>query len=187
MRVAQAERDLARTRSSVETLREAASVAERLRALSTSFQELQAVLRERAATALAKEALEIHRALQGAGESELTELRLDPESYAMLVTPKDVGREVPASAAQGGGHRLLLGLALALAIGRVVGRPPFVMLDEPTYGLDRERRRALLARIAGLGLTDQILLITHHETENVGGKHVRIARRGKQSRIEVLA
>jgi exonuclease SbcC len=187
MRVAQAERDLARTRSSVETLREAASVAERLRALSTSFQELQAVLRERAATALAKEALEIHRALQGAGESELTELRLDPESYAMLVTPKDVGREVPASAAQGGGHRLLLGLALALAIGRVVGRPPFLMLDEPTYGLDRERRRALLARIAGLGLTDQILLITHHETENVGGKHVRIARRGKQSRIEVLA
>ncbi len=186
-RLAQAERDLARTRASVETLREAASSAEQLRVLGASFQELQAVLRERAATALAKEALEIHRALQGTGESEITELRLDPESYAMLVTPKDVGREVPAGAAQGGGHRLLLGLALALAIGRVVGRPPFLMLDEPTYGLDRERRRALLARIAGLGLTDQILLITHHETENVGGKHVRIARKGKQSRIEVLA
>lgn len=186
-RLAQAERDLARTRASVETLREAASIAERLRVLASSFQELQSVLRERAATALAKEALEIHRALQGGGESELTSLRLDPESYAMLVTPKDVGREVPASAAQGGGHRLLLGLALALAIGRVVGRPPFLMLDEPTYGLDRERRRALLARIADLGLTDQILLITHHETENVGGKHVRVARKGKQSRIEVLS
>ncbi|MFO0715149.1 MAG: AAA family ATPase [Sandaracinus sp.] len=186
-RVSQAERELARTRSSVETLREAAAVAARLRVLGASFQELQAVLRERAATALAKEALEIHRALQGGGESELGELRLDPESYAMLVTPKDVGREVPASAAQGGGHRLLLGLALALSIGRVVGRPPFLMLDEPTYGLDRERRRALLARIAELGLTDQILLITHHETENVGGKHVRVVRKGKQSRLEVLA
>lgn len=186
-RLAQAERDLARTRSSVEALREAASIAERLRVLAGAFSELQSALRERAATALAKEALEIHRALQGGGESELTQLRLDPESYAMLVTPKDVGREVPASAAQGGGHRLLLGLALALAIGRVVGRPPFLMLDEPTYGLDRERRRALLARIADLGLTDQILLITHHETESVGGRHVRVARKGKQSRLEVLA
>lgn len=189
-RLAEVEREHARIREATERLRDVAATASRLRTLSDGFSELQSVLRDRAATALAHETLAIHRALQGAASEkggELKELRLDPESYAMLVTPNDVGREVPASAAQGGGHRLLLGLALKLAIGRVVGRPPFLLLDEPTYGLDRARRSALLGRIASLGVTDQILLITHHETEDAVGRRVRVLRQGKKSRVEQVA
>lgn len=186
-RHAQVEREHARVREACERLRELAGTATQLRTLSEAFSELQSLLRERAATALAKETLSIHQALQGADgdkRGELRGLRLDPDSYAVLVTPNDVGREVPASTAQGGGHRLLLGLALKLAIGRVVGRPPFLLLDEPTYGLDRARRIALLGRIASLGVTDQILLITHHETDGVVGRRVRVVRRGKESRTE---
>lgn len=189
-RLAEVEREHARVRQACERLREVAETATRLRVLSDAFGELQSALRDRAASALARETLAIHRALQGADGDrggELKDLRLDPESYAVLVTPNDVGREVPASAAQGGGHRLLLGLALKLAIGRVVGRPPFLLLDEPTYGLDEARRIALLGRIASLGITDQILLITHHETSAATGRRIRVVRQGKKSRAEQAA
>ncbi|UJR81537.1 AAA family ATPase [Sandaracinus amylolyticus] len=187
-RAAEIEREHARTLTACERLRELASTASRLRVLSEGFRELQAILRDRAASALAEHTHTIHRALQGdahdAKNAELKSVRLDPESYALLVTPNDIGREVPASAAQGGGHRLLLGLALELAIARLVGPPPFLLLDEPTYGLDRPRRAALLARIASLEITPQILLITHHDTEGVTGRRLRVVRHGKHSRVE---
>ena len=93
-------------------------------------------------------------------------------------------RRVPAGQAQGGGHRLLLGLAARLALAERVGPLPFVLLDEPTYGLDARRRASLLERITELGVTEQMLLITHHDVGAAGANVVRVVRDGATSRVE---
>jgi ABC-type transport system involved in cytochrome bd biosynthesis fused ATPase/permease subunit len=92
----------------------------------------------------------------------------------VLVTPKATGQELPAALSQGGGHRLLLGLAFRLALVKRLGPFPFVLLDEPTYGLDERHRTALLQRISGLGLCDQLLLITHQAMGDETGARIHV-------------
>jgi ABC-type transport system involved in cytochrome bd biosynthesis fused ATPase/permease subunit len=116
----------------------------------------------------------IHRALSV--DDELLSVSIDPARYQVLVTPKASGQELPASLSQGGGHRLLLGLAFRLALVQRLGPFPFVLLDEPTYGLDERHRTALLERIAGLKLCDQLLLITHQAMGDADGKRIHVER-----------
>ncbi|MEZ4370347.1 MAG: AAA family ATPase [Polyangiaceae bacterium] len=158
-------------------------VARQLRALSGAFKTLQRSLRERACESLAADTMRLHSALSGDG-SELLEMRVDPERYLVQVTPSDIGAEVPAHLFQGGGHRLLLGLALRLALAKHVGGCPFLLLDEPTYGLDAARRDALLDRLeTALGGTTQLLLITHHDVSTRSAFRIRVERKGKQSNL----
>ena len=96
----------------------------------------------------------------------------------------DVGKEVPAHLYQGGGHKLLLGLAFKLAIVKTVGTGSFILLDEPTYGLDREHREALLNRICEMNVAKQILLVTH-DIEDVQGSRIVIRAQGNTSIQEV--
>lgn len=178
-------RDLAAYRVDIERLRKGARKAARLRALALAFKDLQGQLRERASEALAVDAQGLHAQLsQGADRpDEFTKVVVDPQKYSVRVVPKQLGEEVPAALYEGGGHRLLLGLAFKLAVARLVGSVPFVMLDEPTYGLDDRNRASLLDRIAGLGVADQILLITHETMGRAAGRRVRVTRDGAVSRI----
>ena len=93
------------------------------------------------------------------------------------------GEDVPAHLFQGGGHQLLLGLAFKLAVARLVGVRSFLLLDEPTYGLDRDRRAALLSRLADLDVAEQLIVITHHDVVGVSGHRVRVVREGKHSEV----
>ena len=88
----------------------------------------------------------------------------------MQVTPRELGEEVPASLYEGGGHRLLLGLAYRLAVARLIDRAPVLMLDEPTYGLDAAHRDALLDRLGNQELARQVLLVTHHARSELPGQ-----------------
>ncbi|MGC4119424.1 MAG: AAA family ATPase [Myxococcales bacterium] len=178
-RLAESERERARLSAEVEALGARARRAEKLRALAAAFKQYQESLREHAAADLAEATLRIHRQLAGA--EEISALSIDPARYQVLVTPTDVGAQVPASTAQGGGHKLLLGLAFRLALVERLGPFPFALLDEPTYGLDEKRRTALLERISSLRLAEQILLITHQPMGEVKGQRVVIERAGKQS------
>ena len=178
-RLAESERERARLSGEVESLERRARRAEKLRTLARAFKDLQEQLRTRAASELAQGTLRIHRMLAGA--EEIAALSIDPARYQVLVTPHDVGTEVPASQAQGGGHKLLLGLAFRLALAQRLGPFPFWLLDEPTYGLDEKRRNALLERIASLGLSEQILLITHQPMGEAKGQRVVIERSGALS------
>jgi DNA repair exonuclease SbcCD ATPase subunit len=154
------DREHARVAGEVDRLRRRRRRAEDFRVLATAFKTLQEDLRTRAATELAASTFAIHKALSV--DHEILEVTVDPVRYQVLVTPRDTGQSMPASLAQGGGHRLLLGLAFRLALVERLGPFPFVLLDEPTYGLDEQHRHALLDRIAGLSLCEQILVITHH-------------------------
>lgn len=166
------EREHARLTAEVESLRRCRRRADDLRTLAGAFKTLQEELRTRAATELAASMHTIHRALSV--DDELETITIDPARYQVLVTPKATGQELPASLSQGGGHRLLLGLAFRLALVQRLGPFPFVLLDEPTYGLDERHRKALLERISGLGLCDQLLLITHQPMGEVAGKRIHV-------------
>lgn len=185
-RMASLDRDLAGLRVDIERLRAGARKAARLRLLALAFKELQGVLRERASGALAVDAQSLHAQLSHGADrpDEFEKVIVDPTKYSVRVVPKEIGEEVPAALYEGGGHRLLLGLAFKLAVARLVGSVPFVMLDEPTYGLDDRNRASLLDRIAGLGVADQILLITHETMGRAGGHRVRVTRDGQRSRVK---
>jgi DNA repair exonuclease SbcCD ATPase subunit len=178
-RVADNERELGRLRAEVASMGTRAQRAVKLRAMAAGFKELQEQLRAKTAEDLARSMTRIHAALTGTPEIEA--LTIDPVKYQVMVTPRDVGAEMPASLVQGGGHKLLLGLAFRLALLERLGPMPFALLDEPTYGLDTKRRSSLLERVSSLGLVPQILLITHQEMGEVPGRRVFIERGEKTS------
>ena len=173
------DREHARVAEQVDRLRRRRKRGEDLRVLAAAFKELQEQLRIRAASELASETFAIHKALSV--EHEITALTIDPARYQVLVTPSSTGQEMPATLAQGGGHRLLLGLAFRLALVKRLGPFPFVLLDEPTYGLDEQHRHALLERVSGLDLCEQILLITHQHMGHAPGQ--RIVVDGKRDAV----
>ena len=180
--LANVDRDIATTAAEADTLRADAALARRLRALGKAFKAVQQDLREQATAAMADRSLELHRHLSG-DDKELKALKIDPKRYVVEVTPRDIGNTVPAALYQGGGHRLLLGLAARLALAEQLGPVPFVLLDEPTYGLDKDRRAALLSRISDLDVAKQLLLITHHDASDAGGTRQQVIRDGKTSRL----
>ena len=153
--------------------------------MSAGFKELQTRVRERASVALAADAKALHEKLSAGDErpGEFESVLVDPVKYSVRVVPAHLGQEVPAALYEGGGHRLLLGLAFKLALARLVGKVPFVLLDEPTYGLDDRHRATLLERVAGLGVADQILLVTHETMGRAAGRRIRVTREGAESRV----
>ncbi len=76
------------------------------------------------------------------------------------------GRAVNLAAASGG-EKTALALAFILALNKaVMNRIGFLILDEPTADLDRDRRRELvetLRRAAAEGLIKQVILVTHSD------------------------
>ncbi len=184
--IARVDRDMAGDTAKADALRDDAAAATRLRALAAAFKDLQRALRERATIELATLTHTLHRALAG-GDTQLKAVTIDPARYTVMVTPTDVGREVPAALYQGGGHRALLGLAFKLAVAQLVGASPFILLDEPTDGLDAEHRSALLRRILDLGLSRQMILITHHDVGDLPAQRLRVARAGKRSHLDVAS
>jgi exonuclease SbcC len=185
-KIAELDRELATANATIAELQTHARKAERLRKLAAAFKELQLSLRADASASLAASAHTLHAALGTLDgvTPEFDKVTVDPTRYSVQVVPKHLGEEVPAALYEGGGHRLLLGLAMKLAVSKLIGRVPFVMLDEPTYGLDGAHRTQLLERIAGLDVADQIVLITHDvDLQSVGINRVRVVRDGEHSRI----
>lgn len=176
------ERESAGLAARIMDLAKKATRAERLRRISQGFKALQTKIREEASERLASGTKELHAVLSGLPD-EFDSVSIDPAKYSLQVVPKHLGEEVPAWLSEGGGHRLLLGLAYRLAVVRLVGRCPFVLLDEPTYGLDRHRLNALLERITSLGFSEQILLITHQAMGEVNGHRIVASRNGTESRL----
>lgn len=178
------EHELTGAHQQVEQLLEKQKAAETLRQLLAGFKELQTLLRDKVSKKLAQDTFSLYQSLSHP-DKEFKSLSIDPNRYLINVTPYDLGKEVPAYLYQGGGHKLLLGVAFKLAIAKTVGPCSFMLLDEPTYGLDGIHRKSLLQRISELNITEQVFLITHHADE-VDGHHVQIQSKGKTSAQEAL-
>lgn len=176
------ERDQASALADAGNLEGKAEHAARFRTISASFKELQTRIRSEAATKLATDTIDAYRQLTDT--DEFANLTIDPAQYSMQVTPRDLGEEVPAGLYEGGGQRQLLGLAYRLAVAKLVDPCPFLLLDEPTYGLDSPHRDSLLQRIGTHPVARQVLIVTHQAPESIPGKRVRIARHDRESVVE---
>jgi exonuclease SbcC len=178
-RQSEREREQAAALGEANALQVKAARAARFRGMSNGFKELQVQIRSEAAVKLGEDTLALHRLLSERDEFET--LSIDPAHYLMQVRPRDLGEEVPAGLYEGGGHRLLLGLAMRLAVSQLVDQTPFLLLDEPTYGLDVAHREALLHRLGTLDLARQILLVTHHARNDLLGNRVHLVRQDRET------
>ena len=168
------EKEQASAQAQAGVLQVKAARAERYRRISASFKEYQVQIRSEAATRLAADTIALHRRLSQT--DEFTALVIDPAHYSVQVVPRDMDEEVPASLYEGGGHRLLLGLAYRLAVARLADQCPVLLLDEPTYGLDTGHRESLLDRLGDNELAKQVLLVTHHAPPGFAGHSVKLER-----------
>ena len=173
------EREQATAKANAGTLEIKAVRAERFRRISAAFKDYQVQIRSEASTKLAADAIALHRRLSQT--DAFTAFVIDPTQYSVQVVPKELDEEVPASLYEGGGHRLLLGLAYRLAVARLAAECPVLLLDEPTYGLDTIHRETLLERLADRELAKQVLLITHHAGPELVGKRVRLERQDNET------
>jgi exonuclease SbcC len=173
------EREQATAQAEANAKKVKADRAERFRKISAGFKDLQVRIRTEAATKLAAGTIELHRQLSE--RDEFASLTIDPNHYAVQVVPRDLGEEVPAALYEGGGHRLLLGLSFRLAVARLLENCPFILLDEPTYGLDMAHRQTLLDRITDPKIARQILLVTHHARSNAAVHRIQLERGEKET------
>jgi len=68
---------------------------------------------------------------------------------------------------QGGGHKLILGLAYKFALGDLIGFPPFLLVDEPTEFMDSNNRINLLSNLNSIADNSQLILITHQDVDKI--------------------
>ncbi|WP_371803180.1 AAA family ATPase [Candidatus Lokiarchaeum ossiferum] len=131
------------------------------------FEEIQNTIRENASKALEGKILNYHNCLSL--ESEFSKIQVDNTDYSLNVTPIDAGTDdiYPASVYQGGGHKLMLGLAYKFAIGDLIGNPPVLLIDEPTEFIDSENRENVLSHLHNITQHSQVLLITHQDVDKI--------------------
>ena len=131
------------------------------------FVDIQTNIRENLSKTLETQILTFHQHLSV--DDEFDKVQIDPKDYHLSVHPKHFKDEelYPATVYQGGGHKLLLGLAYKLALGELIGTPPFILIDEPTEFMDNKNRQNLLTSLNQLSLKSQILLITHQDVDKI--------------------
>ncbi len=169
------EAEIASTQIKIDEYRHKLLSATKLRNLAEGFKQIQTQLRDQSSTVLAQKTLQIYQQLS-LNNKALKKLTIDKKSYSVQVTSSDTNKAMPAALSEGGGHKLLLGIAYKLAIGQVVGPCPFVLLDEPTYGLDKIRKNNLFNQLNQLD-NSQMIIISHDiETS---GAHIYLQRQGK--------
>ena len=91
-----------------------------------------------------------------------TKFHIDPDNYRVYVHQRGLSEMIPADRV-GGGHQTLISLALRLAILEETGGSRFLILDEPTYGVDSQNLPQLVESIAKVAeKIGQVILVTHH-------------------------
>jgi len=100
------------------------------------FTDIQSIIRKNASNILSEKILNIHQTLSS--DDEFEKIFIDSDDYSLSIVPKgmDIGESYPAAVYEGGGHKLILGLAYKIALGQLIGSAPFLLIDEPTEFMD---------------------------------------------------
>ncbi len=176
-RLLEIDKRIATLDSEISRLERMKALAEKYKTFEDLFDKYRKVVRESITRSLESEIARIHTGLSV--DDEFSRIELDPTSYVLSITPKHVTTNMtyPAALFEGGGHKLILGLAYKIAIGSIVGRPPFLLIDEPTEFMDTQNRQNLLANLQNVAKATQLFLITHQDVDKINGaKKVLIAR-----------
>ncbi|MHA1254036.1 MAG: AAA family ATPase [Promethearchaeota archaeon] len=131
------------------------------------FTDIQSIIRKNASNILSEEILDIHQTLSS--DDEFEKISIDSDDYSLSIVPKgmDIGESYPAAIYEGGGHKLILGLAYKIALGKLIGSPPFLLIDEPTEFMDTRNRGNLLSNISSISEQTQVLLVTHQDIDKI--------------------
>ncbi|MHA1682414.1 MAG: AAA family ATPase [Promethearchaeota archaeon] len=175
--IKQVDRELANYERKLKYLLKKQDLAEQYRTYQSIYRSVQQVIREKAATTLGTLVLEHHKKLSV--DDEFDEIAVDNRDYSITFKPKNTpGDEMyPASVYQGGGHKLILGLAYKFAIGELISTPPFILIDEPTEFMDDANRIRLLSNLNAISSNSQVLLVTHHDVDKITShKKVKIPK-----------
>jgi exonuclease SbcC len=113
--------------------------------------------------------------------------RVDADKVDLVVTRANGSQAAPASLS--GGEKTALALAFIVALAKLHSvRAGFLVLDEPTAELDRERRQGLIGLLRSLGGEagiSQVIIVTHDEDVAEAADVVcRVSKGPQGSRVE---
>ncbi len=173
-----------RAREEAEKLGEAARRAEKLARLAELMRTVvpRALLRARLAVleVLASEALARFNMDYNSVSFKVA------EDGRILVTLTSRSGEDADPSGLSGGERIVFALAVAMALARLSAvRAGFMILDEPTAGLDEERRRVLVEVLRRMGGgIPQLIVVTHdEEVRNAADVVYRVSKRAGVSMV----
>jgi energy-coupling factor transport system ATP-binding protein len=118
---------------------------------------------------------EVALLLQNPGDFLIHEHAVDEAGSEALAAAGLRGREQSNPRDLSGGERQRLALEVALAGGPSAA----VLLDEPTRGMDRERKLALARRVKGLAADGAAVVVATHDTEFAAEFATRVVLMGK--------
>ncbi|MHA1724576.1 MAG: hypothetical protein ACTSXH_07010 [Promethearchaeota archaeon] len=161
------DKEIAKTAKEVEILEEKEKLVKKYRFYQEIFKELQGMIRENACSILEKHILEFHDLLSTTKEFE--KIHVDKDDYSLYITPKGMPEKefYHAWLYEGGGQKLILGISYKFSLGNIIGKSPFLLIDEPTEFMDRFNRVNLLSNLANILNDHQVLLITHQDVDKI--------------------
>jgi len=161
------DKKIAANEKKVEILSFKKELSEKYRKYQGIFKETQEIIRNNVSSALEERILKFHNIMST--EEEFEHVYVDNEDYSLSVTPKGMGNNdiYPAWVYEGGGHKLLLGLAYKFSLSELIGKSSFLLIDEPTEFIDVSNRKSLLSNISSIAENTQILLITHQDVDKI--------------------
>jgi len=161
------DKSIAHFEKEINLLKSKEALTKKYRSFQETFNEVQNVIRQNASKALEKKVLNLHQQLSA--DDEFKQVIIDSDNYSLSVVPKGLDTDdfYPAAVYQGGGHKLILGLSYKLALGELIGFPPFLLVDEPTEFMDSNNRVNLLSNIKIIADNSQLILITHQDVDKI--------------------
>lgn len=164
------DKEIAHFEKEINLLKNKEALTKKYRSFQNVFNEVQNIIRQNASKVLEKKILSIHKNLSA--DDEFEKVNIDSENYSLSVVPKGFESDefYPAMVYQGGGHKLILGLSYKIALGDLIGAPPFLLIDEPTEFMDTNNRINLLSNLSSLSDNSQVLLITHQDVDKIQAK-----------------
>jgi len=164
------DKEIAQFENKINCLKKKEALAKKYRSFQNAFNEVQIIIRQNASKILEQKILSIHKNLSA--DDEFKKVNIDSDNYSLSVVPKGIESDefYPAMVYQGGGHKLILGLSYKIALGDLIGAPPFLLIDEPTEFMDSNNRITLLSNLSTISDKSQILLITHQDVDKIQAK-----------------
>ncbi len=161
------DKEIASYEKQLNELKNKERLAQNYRKFQNNFQDVQNIIRQNASKVLEQKILAIHKNLSA--DDEFEKVSIDSDNYSLSVLPKGIESDelYPAMVYQGGGHKLILGLSYKIALGDLIGAPPFLLIDEPTEFMDSNNRITLLSNLSAISDKSQVLLITHQDVDKI--------------------
>ncbi len=161
------DKEIAKTAKEIEILEKKEKLVKKYRFYQEVFKEIQGMIRENACSILEKHILEFHDLLSTT--KEFKKIHVDKDDYSLYATPKGIPEKefYPSWLYEGGGQKLILGISYKFSLGNIIGKAPFLLIDEPTEFMDRFNRVNLLSNLANILKDHQVLLITHQDVDKI--------------------